>query len=380
MKQLLFCALLAFEAVSGPVSAMDLARYGALEERIHKGEADAVRAEILPDAEAGEADAQFLMGFSYLIPEERAEMEKARTWLKRASDQGMVFATNAVGFTYYFGDKPDIDNAVLWYQKAIAAGDDAARLNLANVYAENPKRFPNECALRLPLYEAIKEPKIKTMADFRRALIIDQGCDGKLGDPTAAFPFVEPAAEAGDPYAQFWMAIAFNSGRGAPKDEERGWAWTLRSAESGHPEAQWYVGIAALQGTSQPKDSAAAFEWFRKAAAGGSQRGMTSLAVMYATGDGTTLDYRQALVWYRKAAEEGYHHAQKGLGVMYMMGQGVAPDTVEAKKWFNLSREQGNPEVAQFDDLLTPRLSEDQIAEAKRRSEAWKAQKEGHGL
>ena len=81
----------------------------------------------------------------------------------------------------------------------------------------------------------------------------------------------------------------------------------------------------------------------------------------------------EAVKWYRMAAEQNHASAQNNLAVCYNKGQGVATDHVEGYKWWYLAVAHGNETAKNFPPcLLKNKMSQEQIAEAKRLARAFK--------
>lgn len=108
---------------------------------------------------------------------------------------------------------------------------------------------------------------------------------------------------------------------------------------------------------------------YQKAAGQGHAAAQYSLGRMYAAGSGVRQDYAEALRWFQKAAGQNYALAQNRIGVMYEKGQGVARDPVEAYKWYFLaSRQNENVFAVANCEVLSRRMTSDQIAEGQKRA------------
>lgn len=85
-------------------------------------------------AKGGELAAQSMLGISLLNGNtfNRTDEVEAAGWLRQAADRGDQWAQNALGWAYASGKgvAPDREQAVLWYRKAIAQGNELARKNL----------------------------------------------------------------------------------------------------------------------------------------------------------------------------------------------------------------------------------------------------------
>ena len=102
---------------------------------------------------------------------------------------------------------------------------------------------------------------------------------------------LRPAAEQGDPEAQYRLGRAYQSGTGVPEDDAEAVAWYLRAADQGYADAQFALGFA------------------------------------YSNGEGVALDDAESLAWFLRAAEQGQDAAQWILGVTYSWGLRGAPRT-----------------------------------------------------
>lgn len=133
-----------------------------------------------------------------------------------------------------------------------------------------------------------------------------------------AMPFFREAAELGNPYAQFWLALMFERGFGCTADKARA--------------AQLYLS-AAIQGIATAQNN---------------------IALLYANGEGVRKDDAEAARWMRKAADAGYSVAQVNLAIYYMEGRGVPKDPVIAKTLLTKAVAQGDEEAKKKLDELFP--------------------------
>ena len=137
-------------------------------------------------------------------------------------------------------------------------------------------------------------------------------------------------------------------------------------AQQGSAPAQYNIGLMYVEGQGVPQDFAEAVKWFRLAAQQELARAQYHLGLMYYKGQGVPQDYTEALKWYRLAAQQENTLAQVDLGAMYAVGQGVPKSYVRAHLWFNLSASSGNVSAIQGRELVTSRMTSEQIAEAKK--------------
>jgi len=90
--------------------------------------------------------------------------------------------------------------------------------------------------------------------------------------------FATRAAKAGNPKAQFDLAIMYASGKGVKKDERMAFYWFHKSARSGNIEAKYYMGLSFEQGRGVKPNPHLARYWFKQALRGGHPKAMYHLA------------------------------------------------------------------------------------------------------
>jgi TPR repeat protein len=224
--------------------------------------------------------------------------------------------------------------------------------------------------------------------------------------------WVRKAADQGNAGAQVELGSMYEIGQGVPKDEAEAVRWMRKAADQGDAHAQTILGAWYTYGICVPQDYAEAVRWYRKAADQGYADAQLELGDVYADGDiilgipkddaerhrwyrteqgdahlpiwiasmynrqGVPKDDTEAARWYRKAAEQGKALAQTILGVMYAAGQGVPKDYVQAYMWFNLAaggeNAGGENDAAKRRDSLERSMTAEQIAEAQKRTAAWR--------
>ncbi len=150
---------------------------------------------------------------------------------------------------------------------------------------------------------------------------------------------LQPAAQAGDPEAQFHLGLMHDFGKGVQLDHAKAAALYRKAAEQGHADAQYHLAVSYDDGEGVPQDHQQAVAWYRKAAAQNHVRAQFNLAVSYDDGEGVAQDKKQAVHWYTKAAEQGDADAQQNLSVMYARGEGVARDAAKSRYWARKARE-----------------------------------------
>jgi len=186
---------------------------------------------------------------------------------------------------------------------------------------------------------------------------------------------IRTKAERGDAEAQKNLGAIYAGGQSVKQDYQEAARWYRQAADQGHAGAQTALGELYEAGQGVPRDDAEAAKWYRRAAEQGHAPAQYSLAILYVMGKGVPHDNAEALKWYRQAADQGDALAQYNLGMRYYEGNAVAPDPVEAYKWLSLAAARGMPDATKARDDVKRTMTREQIAEGRRRSDAFVAKK-----
>ena len=132
--------------------------------------------------------------------EESATVNESIEQMTETAQAGVEAMFN-LGVAYDFGDgvERDMEQAIMWYERAAACGDVRAMFNLGVTY--------------------------------------DIG-DGVEMDDAQAVAWYEQAAEAGSDKAMFNLGIMYYNGEGVEADEDMAVAWLERAVEAGYEDAQ----------------------------------------------------------------------------------------------------------------------------------------------
>lgn len=76
-------------------------------------------------------------------------------------------------------------------------------------------------------------------------------------------------AKRGDADAQYYVANAYEEGRGTDKDIKKAFAWYNKAATQNHAAAQYKMGVFYENGQGVEQDIKKAMDWYKKAADGG---------------------------------------------------------------------------------------------------------------
>ena len=130
--------------------------------------------------------------------------------------------------------------------------------------------------------------------------------------------------------------------------------------------AQFRLGYIYQEGFGVPQDYAEAIRLYRLSAEQGYAPAQSQLGTMYEHGYGMPEDSAEAAKLYRLAAEQGFRVAQRNLGVMYYYGRGIIQDYILSHMWLNISASLGYEDAADARDIVSIKMTPDQIAEAQR--------------
>jgi uncharacterized protein len=108
-------------------------------------------------------------------------------------------------------------------------------------------------------------------------------------------------------------------------------------ASAGDPDAQYRVAIMAQNGLGMHPNPLLAYKYMKRAAEAGLGLAQHGLAFMYLEGECAEQDPARAAQWFRKAADQGLSGAQTNLAMLYEQGRGVPKDQEEANRWYRLA-------------------------------------------
>jgi TPR repeat protein len=160
-------------------------------------------------------------------------------------------------------------------------------------------------------------------------------------------PAPTPATKqnAGSDKGLTYLAIAYETGDGVPKDEAKAARLYKQASDVGDAQATLNLGAMYYEGRGVAKNYAEALVLFRKAASLGDAQAMTNLGVMYGAGQGVMKDNAQSLHWLEQAADRGNSSALTFLAIRYEEGNGVAKNESEAARLYRKAVDLGNDQA-----------------------------------
>jgi uncharacterized protein len=151
----------------------------------------------------------------------------------------------------------------------------------------------------------------------------------------------------------------------------------IPSAQSSLGTFEALIGDAYYYGHGVSRDYTEAARWYRRAAENSNVMAQSTLGDIYYYGRGVPQDFVEAGQWWQLAAEQGMAVAQLNLGVMYANGDGVPQDYVKSYVYTNLAAAhlppgQDHDIAVKNREIVIKLMTPAQIAEAQRRSRAWR--------
>ncbi|NOX83728.1 MAG: sel1 repeat family protein [Alphaproteobacteria bacterium] len=253
-----------------------------------------------PLAEAGDADAQHLLGYIYEnglgVPR---DMARALAYYSKAANQGQADSQYALGDLAFTGDgvKRNLERAAGWYKLAAARSHAGAKAQLGVMHAQG-LYFPKDINKAIGYFEQAAEAG-DADAQYNLGAIYLTG-EGKPQDYAKAAGLFEQAALQGHALSQFNLALLYDSELlGAPVPEKTA-RWMRAAADQAMPDAMVAMGLLTHEGRAGPGEELAA-DWFERAAKAGNAQGQFLYAVALSEGDGRAKDVSGALVWVERA-------------------------------------------------------------------------------
>lgn len=182
--------------------------------------------EILSDAQAGNADAQYEIGYRYYYGEGlEQDYSIAYKWFEKAAEQGIEEAIEILGEMYiceFGGITLDNVRALQWYLKSMENSDPPSQTKIGTYFYDG-EWFPQDYAKAIEWYEK------------------------------AAIQDYAPA--------QFFLGRMYYIGTGINRDLEKGAEYFLEAAKNGYLLAQIFVGKIYYYGEGMNKDNIKAYAW-----------------------------------------------------------------------------------------------------------------------
>ncbi len=321
-------------------------------------------ADLRSRAEAGEAAAQFELGFRLLSGHgAAADTVEAATWYLRAAEQRVPDAEAGIAILYLEGEgvPQDIFASHRWAKRAANHGHflgyyALSRIHLVDIGDGPDSTYACACAIVAATSgladlerwrDAIEATlsaddlawAMKTAAEIQ-GLPAPDTPRSALGVPSMpSLGKRGPTASDAD-VRRLDVACAQIIGN-SDQEKQQGLKEVKKLAKQGMAKAQTTLGVLMIEGEHVPKDESEAVKWLRKAASQLDREALVILGRMYESGDGVEVDAGEAIRCYTLAASMGDIDASTHMGVAYALGKGVKQNDAEAHYHFDFAARYG---------------------------------------
>jgi TPR repeat protein len=177
---------------------------------------------------------------------------------------------------------------------------------------------------------------------FLLAIAYQQG-RGVPKDHPRSLDYLMRAAKANHASAQMGLSEAYEHGFGGLQPNMAGaFHWMLIAAQQKHPQAAEHIGEFMVEGKGTPKDPAGALYWFQEALDRGRSSAAADIGLIHFEGMGVPRDSAKAVQYWRLGSDDGDITSMAFLGDAYRMGEGVPFDTRQARHWLGKARAGGS--------------------------------------
>ncbi|GAB4349946.1 MAG: hypothetical protein Kow006_12100 [Gammaproteobacteria bacterium] len=149
------------------------------------------------------------------------------------------------------------------------------------------------------------------------------------------------------PQAHYEAALRWLRG-GPGQDYARANRHFAAAANQGHVRAQYFLGMAYYTGRGVRQSYPNARYWLEQAAGGGDRNAQYHLGDIYLNGWGVERDPEWAAMWFGRAAQQDHTGAQVSLGVCFAAGLGVPKRLARALAWWERAAAKGDETAARL--------------------------------
>lgn len=340
-----------------------------LEKMIEDGEYDDAEPILLGMAEAGDAEAMYLLGDLY---EEKGDDANTDKWMLLAYENGSATAKSMAKSIFVIAEEnaeaddahwtclytlagwlatgkmshgwpceKNVLKAVELYEKVFAAGQLSAAIDIANLYGDEDSGVKDDKKKFEWCLKAAKKGHSGAQFSVGACYLIGEGVEK---DDAKAVEWFYKAAKQGNELGMHELGNCFRYGHGVSKDLEQAVVWYAKAAKAGNLESMVRLGDLMTEPDSEVKDVEKGVEWLAKAAEAGNAEAQLMLGMLYLDLDdlGTVeRDMIAGLDWLKKAAAQENGNAEFLLGVCYAQGIGVDRDLSKAKNLAGMALEHG---------------------------------------
>ena len=268
-----------------------------------------------------------------------ADPDKAIFWWKHAADAGDIPSLLLVARFYEgqfgFPELKDPKGALTYYEKAAALGDAGAMAALGSRLLSGDEKNRDEKKGREWLKKAIEAK------EYTSYLVLGDYEENVKKNLKAALSEYERGKDAGQIDCILRTADFYIEGKGVEKDSARGLALLQKAAEAGNPVANFRLAVQSLSG--EKPDLLVGYGHLLKAASGNLAEAQNELGLFYLSGKFGAADSAAGVAWLTRAAQAGFAQAQNNLGTLYERGAaGLSQNIENAGQLYSAAANQGN--------------------------------------
>jgi len=230
------------------------------------------------------------------------DIQKSFEYYILAYEKGEVNLANNIGHIYHYDFKDD-DNAIKYYNDAIAHQNYIGKYNLAQLYLTNTR------------YNV----SVDTILEL-----------------------LEDAGSNNIPDAYYSLGILYDSGSLVEKNMEKSFEYFKKGAALNEINSLFVLGCYYKNGLHVKKNCKKAIHYLKKAIDLGDHRAMFELADMYEKTTKDPMDKLLIRALYIKSSKKGNSDAMFKLGHIYRFGKCVKIDEDKALRYYNRAAKKGN--------------------------------------
>jgi enhanced entry protein LpnE len=199
-----------------------------------------------PEADKGDAKAQYLLGKMYYNAQGVAyNAEKTEQLLLAAANKGNVDAQVLLAAYYWYLNTPEgFSKAFSWYQKAANQNNPEGQYGLGYMY-DTGTGVPQNNETAMIWYKKAAE-----QGNSNAALAIGYNYDNGVGvkkDEAQAIQWYTKGADLGNASAQYNLGLMYEQGQGTTADINKASQYFEKAAEQGHAKAQLELGYLSTK-------------------------------------------------------------------------------------------------------------------------------------
>lgn len=214
-------------------------------------------------AAKGEAGAQKRLSSLYGAQKRRSNYEQAILLHREDFAKGDASAGYSLGRIYYYAPAPyaNLRQAVKLF--ASTAGKVGASALMMGVASEEGKGTPQDFAEAVSWYKkAVAAGQNEAYAYLGSAYLDGRGVPA---DEAEAIKLLQTGAEKGDARSQRRLAVLYTQGKGVPYDYEKALHWAVEAARHGDVQAMYVAGVMYEKGVGTSRDVEQARRWYQHA-------------------------------------------------------------------------------------------------------------------